>query len=57
MRFVHGRDLAQEVDRFYENASPTFDSVEFLYLLQKFISVCKTIAYRTILREQIAIIF
>lgn len=45
MRFIEGRDLAEEVDRFYEKPNPTFDSVDFRDLLQKLISVCKTIAY------------
>ncbi len=45
MRFIEGHDLNEEVDNFYQQPDHAFDSVEFRDLLQKFISVCKTIAY------------
>lgn len=45
MRFIDGRDLTIDVDEFHCNGTPDFDSVEFRDLLQRFVSVCKTIAY------------
>lgn len=45
MRYIEGHDLAEDIEHFYKQASPLFDSLEFRDLLQKFISACKTIAY------------
>ncbi len=45
MRFVEGRDLNQEIDRFYAEPIPNYDGVEFAKLLTAFVSVCNTIAF------------
>ncbi|MCU0721748.1 MAG: serine/threonine protein kinase, partial [Pirellula sp.] len=45
MRFVDGHDLSEEIDSFFELATPDFSSVGFHRLLNTLISVCQTVAY------------
>jgi tetratricopeptide (TPR) repeat protein/tRNA A-37 threonylcarbamoyl transferase component Bud32 len=43
MRFVEGESFKSAIERFHE--SLRFDSLEFRRLLQRFVSVCETVAY------------
>ena len=43
MRFIQGRTLAEAINEFHE--APDFTSLKFRKLLQRFVSVCQTIAY------------
>jgi serine/threonine protein kinase len=47
MRFIEGESLADAITRFHTSngGKPSFDSLDFRQLLQRFISVCNTIAY------------
>jgi hypothetical protein len=45
MRFIEGESLAEAIRRFHGAGSPRFDSLAFRLLLQRFISVCETMAY------------
>ncbi len=45
MRFVRGEDMATAVRRFHAGPNRDLTSLEFRWLLQRFVDVCNTIAY------------
>ncbi len=45
MRFIKGDDLAHVIQRFHAGPSPSYQGLEFRWLLRKLIEVCNTVAY------------
>jgi serine/threonine-protein kinase len=45
MRFIQGESLAEAIRRFHQQETRSFTSLPFRQLLQRFISVCETMAY------------
>jgi serine/threonine protein kinase len=44
MRFIQGHSLAEAIQRFHKE-TPSFDGLAFRTLLQRFVSVCQTVAF------------
>src|SRR5438477_105545 len=45
MRFIAGQSLAEAIKNWHASGAPTYDALPFRQLLQRFISVCQTMAY------------
>src|SRR5207253_9660501 len=45
MRFIAGQSLAEAIKNWHASVAPNYDALPFRQLLQRFISVCQTMAY------------